>query len=479
MAPEQADLEAVPDARWDVYALGALLYHMLVGRPPYRTDDASTRLDSETSLPKRLQAYRELIVTSPAPDAHRKVPGVDKSLAEIVDRCLQPEPARRYPNTQVVLDALEARDEARAKRPLILLGFLGPLLFLLAMYWIAREAVPEAVRIANQNQVELALARDEVAARLLAGSVEKELENRLDELERLADEPAIREFLVESESRPVSEWDAATSPMHKWYEDAQLRLAAQDRVRDDSWFLCNAQGDQVTRRPPAGTIGENFRWRSYFHGGTEEYDPQKIPPGTAIRLTPGISTAFRSNATGEYMVALAVPVWDADHVEVVGLLARTIHLTRLLSQWEQRISGDVPPATRFLALVDTREDAGFLLDHEWMTPQNIEGRTDEQIEQELRLSDETLQALSSQRRFADYHDPVGDIDPTYGVEWLAVFAPVKDTGGWYAIVQESRDEALRPVGELNEVFWEYGLAALGVFSVMLGILWYLIHRAAT
>jgi hypothetical protein len=62
--------------------------------------------------------------------------------------------------------------------------------------------------------------------------------------------------------------------------------------------------------------------------------------------------------------------------------------------------------------------------------------------------------------------------------WLAAFAPVESTG-WVAVVQESRGEALKPVDALRSVFVLYGVAALLVFSVMLGILWYLIHRAST
>ncbi len=92
MAPEQADLEAMPDARWDVYALGALLYCMLTGHPPHRSGPTVDQFERTPDLKERLSRYRQMIEQSPQPAEHRKVPGVDSLLADIVDRCLAADP---------------------------------------------------------------------------------------------------------------------------------------------------------------------------------------------------------------------------------------------------------------------------------------------------------------------------------------------------------------------------------------------------
>lgn len=78
MAPEQADLNAVPDARWDVYALGAILYCMVVGTPPYRTPETVSTLDTASSLSERLKRYRDTILKSPYPRGHHRVRGIDR-----------------------------------------------------------------------------------------------------------------------------------------------------------------------------------------------------------------------------------------------------------------------------------------------------------------------------------------------------------------------------------------------------------------
>src|SRR5262245_32681649 len=117
MAPEQADLQAVPDVRWDVYALGAILYTMLVGIPPHRNDAVADKIAAAEDLADRLARYRQAIRTAPLPSEHRKVPGIDKALVEIIDRCLAVNADDRFANVQEVVDALDARARARRRLP--------------------------------------------------------------------------------------------------------------------------------------------------------------------------------------------------------------------------------------------------------------------------------------------------------------------------------------------------------------------------
>ena len=167
MAPEQARLSEAPDARWDVYALGAVLYCMLTGHPPHRSAELVNKLERATDLQKRLNLYCRSIRKSPLPGEHRRLPGVDRNLEEIIDRCLAPKPEDRFPNVQAVLTELDARDARKARRPMMLLGAIGPALLMLVVFFFALWGFGAALGHSEKALTERALTTNEFVAQFV------------------------------------------------------------------------------------------------------------------------------------------------------------------------------------------------------------------------------------------------------------------------------------------------------------------------
>ena len=372
MAPEQADLDAMPDARWDVYALGALLYCMLTGGPPHRTGKTVDEFERTPELHERLAQYRQMIEQSPPPSDHRKLRRVDKLLSAIVDRCLAPDPGQRFANVQAVLDALDERASRLARRPMMVLGALGPALLLAVVSWFAWHGFHAAVQESNAALTARALKTSEFAAQFAARNAAYELEHRYQAVERVAHSQSLRQQLAETLATPDlhamsvqlsdpkrSQSDLA--PVRKQFLDRPDRRALQEelakvisaaslRVEEKvaAWFFCDANGVATIRVPEGRTIGMNFAWRSYFYGGTNDMEKSWRPAAGQHVVGTTLSAVFRSQATSQWTVAISTPVFDlSPEKKFLGVLAMTVEVGRFV-----QFPGD---ENQFAVLVDNRE----------------------------------------------------------------------------------------------------------------------------
>ena len=310
MSPEQHDGSRYIGASSDIYGLGATLYHILTGQPPYAGNVA---------------LIRESILAGKLIKPSKIKRGISPAIEAICLKAMSHDPADRYESPLDLANDIEhyvadlpvsayreptlrkiARWSRRHRR-FVQFSIIS-LLFLFAL--TAGSAILLKRMASDEHQArQTALT---MAARLAAGTAALQVDSRW----RILEHEAQNKILIDSLNKRDP---AGNLPRDEWalLQDILEEIAFSNRASVDAecWAICDANGTQVARSPLGSTIGKSFSHRDYFHGGTED-----LPVGTASNplRESHRSTVYKSMTTGKLKVAFSTPIWSKEESGTTG-----------------------------------------------------------------------------------------------------------------------------------------------------------------
>lgn len=468
MAPEQAQGQRGLTIAVDVYGLGAILYHLLTGRPPFRGQ----------SLHDTLQ---QVIHQHPEPPSKLN-PRCPRDLETICLTALAKEPTQRYASAAAMADDLQrylARQPILARKPGPLHWVWAwcrshPILFTTYLLSLSCFIVALLLGTALSQQRERYLLAERCranafAARHVASTLLNRLEQPAETLCTIAHDPLLLKIL---RTEPLDQ-----ALLQRFVERKLTFLDSQISVSFASLYILSPQHRLLAAVPyNHSLLNQPHAGRNYVQGAWSLQ-------GLSGRYGVYLSRVYRSSNDRLPKAVLSTLVTDQTdpRTEPYGVVATSFPTAAALLQLnlsdEKRVVALIAP------LDSNPRDAG-----PWLVP------TDERVvlihpayspgDEPVAFAtgllpthapgpgqsplvppedDHTVPTLT------DYRDPVAQRDSRYAGRWLASFAPVGRTG-YYVVVQERADA--------DPIFW---LIVLGSAATVLfgGTLLYTGLRFAT